>query len=122
MKSNAIAAGISGIVAGITEPAMYGVNMIYGKPMAAACIGAGIGGLISGIAEVKGYILGSAPSVFSLITFIGGDPAASFGVMHGVVFGAVGGLVTLVVAFALSFLTTKDNKPSVDKTVTTDNG
>ena len=115
-KSNAIAAGISGIVAGITEPAMYGVNMVYGKPMAAACIGAGIGGLISGIAEVKGYILGSAPSVFSLITFIGGDPSASFGVMHGVVFGAVGGIVTLAVAFALSFLATKDNKPSGTKT------
>jgi len=114
-KSNAIAAGISGIVAGITEPAMYGVNMVYGKPMAAACIGAGIGGLVSGIAEVKGYILGSAPSVFSLITFIGGDPSASFGVMHGVVFGAVGGIVTVTVAFALSFLATRDNKPSGDK-------
>ena len=114
-KSNAIAAGISGIVAGITEPAMYGVNMVYGKPMAAACIGAGIGGLVSGIAEVKGYILGSAPSVFSLITFIGGDPSASFGVMHGVVFGAVGGIVTVTVAFALSFLATKDKKPLGDK-------
>jgi len=114
-KSNAIAAGISGIVAGITEPAMYGVNMVYGKPMAAACIGAGIGGLVSGIAEVKGYILGSAPSVFSLITFIGGDPSASFGVMHGVVFGAVGGIVTVTVAFVLSFLATKDKKPLGDK-------
>ena len=117
-KSNAIAAGISGIVAGITEPAMYGVNMVYGKPMAAACIGAGIGGLVSGLAEVKGYILGSAPSVFSLITFIGGDPSVSFGVMHGVVFGAVGGIVTVAVAFALSFLATKDSKPSGDKTAT----
>ena len=83
--------------------------------MAAACIGSGIGGLVSGIAEVKGYILGSAPSVFSLITFIGGDPSASFGVMHGVVFGAVGGIVTVAVAFALSFLATKEKKTSGDK-------
>lgn len=110
-KSNAIAVGISGIVAGITEPAMYGVNMVYGKPMAAACIGAAVGGLVSGLAEVKGYILGASPSVFSLISFIGGDPSASFGVMHGVVFGAIGGIVTVAVAFLLSFLTMKDIKP-----------
>ena len=55
--------------------------------MAAACIGAGIGG----------------------------DPSASFGVMHGVVFGAVGGIVTVAVAFVLSFLATKDKKPLGDK-------
>ena len=55
--------------------------------MAAACIGAGIGG----------------------------DPSASFGVMHGVVFGAVGGIVTVTVAFVLSFLATKDKKPLGDK-------
>lgn len=60
-------------------------------------------------------ILGSAPSVFSLITFIGGDPSASFGVMHGVVFGAVGGIITVAVAFALSFLATKEKKTSGDK-------
>ena len=55
--------------------------------MAAACIGAGIGG----------------------------DPSASFGVMHGVVFGAVGGIVTVAVAFVLSFLATKDKKPLGDQ-------
>lgn len=108
LKSNAIAAGISGIVAGITEPAMYGVNLVYGKPMIAACIGSGVGGLISGIAGVKGYVMGSSPSIFSLLTFIGGDPNASFGVMHSVVFGAIGGAVTLALSFGLSYLSMKD--------------
>ena len=55
------------------------------------------------------------PDLVSPITFIGGDPSASFGVMHGGVFGAVGGIVTVAVAFALSFLATKDTKPSGDK-------
>ena len=54
------------------------------------------------------------PDLVSPITFIGGDPSASFGVMHGVVFGAVGGIVTVAVAFALSFLATRDNKPLGD--------
>jgi hypothetical protein len=35
--------------------------------------------------------------------------------VHGGVFGAVGGIVTVAVAFALSFLATKDKKPSGDK-------
>jgi len=108
LKSNAIAAGISGIVAGITEPAMYGVNLVYGKPMVSACIGAGVGGLISGIAGVKGYVMGSSPSIFSLLTFIGGDPNASFGIMHSVVFGAIGGAVTLALSFGLSYISMKD--------------
>ena len=106
VRSNAIAAGISGIVAGISEPAMYGVNMVYGKPMIAACVGAGVGGLISGITDVRGYVLGSSPSIFSLLTFIGGDPSASFGVMHSVIFGAVAGAVTIVTAFILSYMMT----------------
>ncbi len=109
-KSNAIAGGISAIVAGITEPALFGVNLVYGKPMIAACIGGGIGGLISGIAGVKGYVLGSSPSIFSPITFIGGDPSASFGVMHGAIFGAIGGAVTIVVTFVLSYVMMKDMK------------
>ena len=96
------------MVAGITEPAMFGVNLVYGKPMIAACIGAGLGGLFSGITEVRGYVMGASPSVFSLITFIGGDSEAAFGIMHGVVFGAIGGILTIMVAFVLSFVMMKD--------------
>ncbi|MER2024493.1 MAG: hypothetical protein ABS879_02595 [Eubacteriales bacterium] len=83
---------------------------LMGGSMAAACIGAGVGGIISGIAEVRGYVLGSSPSVFSLVTFVGGDPQASFGTLHGVVFGAIAGSVTIVTAFLLSYMTAGKGK------------
>ena len=43
-RSEGIACGISACVAGVTEPAMYGINMRYMKPMAAAVIGAAVSG------------------------------------------------------------------------------
>ena len=41
-KSEGIACAISAIVAGVTEPAMYGINMRFMKPMIGAVCGAGV--------------------------------------------------------------------------------
>ena len=79
-KSEGIASGISAVVAGVTEPAMYGINLRFMKPMIAAVIGAGVSGLFAGITGVKGYTMGGSPSILSLITFIGGEGNP----MHGV--------------------------------------
>lgn len=89
-KSEGIACGISALVAGITEPAMYGINMRFVKPMIASVIGAGIGGLIAGISGVKAFSMGGSPSLFSLITFIGGESNALHGLIWGIISGAIG--------------------------------
>ena len=44
MKQMAFPAGVSALLAGVTEPAMYGVTLKLKKPMIAACIAGGIGG------------------------------------------------------------------------------
>ena len=103
-KSEGIACGISAVVAGITEPAMYGINLAKVKPMIAAVIGAGIAGLFTGITGVKGYTMGGSPSLFSIITFIGGEKP-----MSGVYFGIVGAIIAIGVPFVLTTMLYKED-------------
>ena len=108
-RSEGIACGISATVAGVTEPAMYGINMRFGKPMVAAVAGAGISGLLAGIFSVKGFTMGGSPSFMSLITFIGVDPASSItNPYHGVIWGAICGVLSLAISFGLTFILFND--------------
>ncbi len=102
-RSEGIACGISAAVAGVTEPALYGINLRYMKPMIGAVAGAGAAGLLAGIMGVRGYTMGGSPSFLSLITFIGGDSP-----YHSVIWGAVCGALGLVISFAVSFVLYKD--------------
>jgi len=104
-KSEGIACGISAIVAGVTEPAMYGINLRYGKPMIGAVCGAGVAGLICGIFGVKGYTMGGSPSILSLIQFIGGDNP-----MRGVIFGAIAAAASIGLSFFLTTVLFKDEE------------
>jgi PTS system beta-glucosides-specific IIC component len=72
-KSTALACGISAVIAGVTEPALYGISLKYKKPMVGAMIGAGLAGLYAGITGVVQYTMIGAQSIFSLLPMIGGD-------------------------------------------------
>ena len=104
IRSEGIACGISACVAGVTEPAMYGINLRFMKPMIGAVIGAGIAGLFCGLTNVRCYTMGGSPSFLSLITFIGGEGNP----MHGVIFGAIGGVMSVLIAAVISFILYKD--------------
>ena len=96
-RSEGIACGISATIAGVTEPAMYGINMRYVKPMIGAVTGAAVAGLFCGLTGVKGYQTGGSPSFLSIVTFISeSDPTHSF------VFGNIGGVIALVVSAVLA--------------------
>lgn len=100
MKKMACPAAVSALLAGVTEPAMYGVTLKLKKPMVAACISGGIGGLIVGILQVKSYAF-VTPSMTSLVQFISPDGGKNF--LYAVIIFAV----TLVLSFVLSFILTK---------------
>jgi len=59
--------------------------------------------LFCGLTGVVGYTMGGSPSLLTLITFIGGDDP-----MHGVIFGAIGAVICLVLSFVISFILFKD--------------
>lgn len=112
-RSEGIASGISATIAGVTEPAMYGINMRYGKPLVAAITGAAVAGLICGLSGVRCYMPGGSPSVFSLVTFIGGTEP-----LHGVVFGVISGAAALVISFVLTIILHRD--PDIETSETID--
>lgn len=94
VKSTATAAGISAIVAGVTEPAMYGITLKYKTPMIAAVCGAGASGLYSGITHLVGYTMGGSPSALTLIQMIGGESFVNL----------INGAIALAIALGVSFL------------------
>ena len=59
MKGLASSAGVSALL-GITEPALFGVNLKYRFPFFCALIGSGFGAALAGLTQVKAASLGSA--------------------------------------------------------------
>ena len=78
-------------VCGITEPAMYGVNIKLKKPFTAVMIGGGIGGLYSGIVGLKGFAF-AIPGLPSLPIFIGAN-SMNF----------INAIITMIISFVATF-------------------
>lgn len=102
VKSLASSAGITG-VCGITEPALYGVNLRFKTPLYASMIGGGIGGLFMGIFKVKNYS-GGSPGFLTLPSYIGDDTLTSF------YFACIGAAIAVVIAFVVTLIIYKDEK------------
>jgi len=88
-KSVALPASLSAFL-GITEPAIFGVNLRFGRPFIAALVGGAAGGLIAGLFKVSATAYGITGIFGLLIT------------THNI----LAYLLVMVVAFAVSFLLT----------------
>lgn len=71
LKSTGFSCAVTGVIAGVTEPAMYGVNLKYRTPMIGAMIGSAVGGLVAGLLNVAIYAFASVSSIIGLPCFIG---------------------------------------------------
>ncbi|MEC3608206.1 beta-glucoside-specific PTS transporter subunit IIABC [Bacillus glycinifermentans] len=69
-KSLSLTTSITALM-GITEPAMYGVNMRLKKPFVSALLGGAVGGAFYGITGVASYIVGGNAGLPGIPTFIG---------------------------------------------------
>lgn len=114
LKAMSVPAIISGIF-GVTEPAIYGVTLPKKKPFVISCIAAGIGGAIIGFMNVKMYMMGGL-GIFALTTFIN----TATGEAGGMAICAVAAVISMVIAFVLTFITYKEDvveeKPIVKTT------
>lgn len=104
MKSLCSASGIAALL-GITEPAMFGVNLKLRYPFIAACIGSACGSAWIAFRHVLAIALGAA----GLPGFISVEPS------HWLDF-AIGLIISIVVAFSLTIVLAKrDARKQVKK-------
>ncbi|WP_062526854.1 beta-glucoside-specific PTS transporter subunit IIABC [Demequina rhizosphaerae] len=93
LKGVAGPASLSGIIAGITEPAIYGVTLRLKKPFIYGVIGGAVGGAIAAIggSAAEGFVLPSALTVVSTIN------------IGNFTLQLIGTGLAMVIAFSLTF-------------------
>ncbi|MDR6724516.1 PTS system beta-glucosides-specific IIC component [Paenibacillus amylolyticus] len=92
MKGIGLSAGVASLF-GITEPALYGVNLRLKRPFIAVLIGSTLAGAVAGITGVTAYSFVS-PSIISLPIFIGDEGFISL----------VWVILSVITSFVLTFI------------------
>ena len=99
-KSMSASSGLTALF-GITEPAMYGVNLKLKKPFLFALSSGLLGGIICGIAGVKRVVFGPT-GLATLPIFI--DPKNNM----NFIFAIIGLVISFITSFALTYFTYKN--------------
>lgn len=108
IKQLAASAGLTGLF-GITEPALYGVNLRFKTPLYAAMIGGGFGGLFMGITRVKNFT-GGSPGLLTLPSYIGDDT------LKHLYMACIGAAISIVLSFVISYILYRDPVTETSKT------
>ncbi|MQS75261.1 glucose PTS transporter subunit IIA [Companilactobacillus halodurans] len=87
-RSECISLAIGCIVAGVTEPAIYGVNLKYRRPMYGVMAGGFVGGFIASLLGAKAYVMGYS-NVLALPIFQKTIMAMVFGIIAAIATSAV---------------------------------
>lgn len=108
LRALGISTGLSAVL-GITEPALYGINLRYQKPLISAMVGGGLGGLFLGIMKVRRFQQ-VPPGLLSLPSFIGND-------INNLWFAVIGLLIAFVSSYVLQLFLglPQELKPEIDK-------
>lgn len=102
IRQLASSAGITA-VCGITEPALYGVNLRFKTPLYSSMIGGAVGGLFLGLFRVCNYS-GGSPGFLTLPSYIGGDTMMNF------VYACIGAIISVAVSFVSCLVLYKDKE------------
>ncbi len=105
IRKEGFSATVSALL-GVTEPAMFGINLKFKRPIYAVIIGAGIGGCLAGMLKVTAYAFVN-PAVVTLPIFIGKDKLSLF---YAVLVAVVSFVIPFVLTLILGF---KDEKEVV---------
>lgn len=114
LKQVAGASAVSAFLAGVTEPAMYGVTLKYKKPLYACMIAGGISGLYAGFVGLKCFVF-ATPAMLSIVQFINPDGGSNF--TNALIVAAI----TMIIAFVLTWiLGFEDPANEEEEDITTD--
>lgn len=110
-KSLAFTTGITALM-GITEPAMYGVNMKLKKPFIAAMIGGAAGGAYNGIASVKAFVITGNAGLPGIPVLIG--PGLS--IVHAIIALIIAFVVAIIAGYLIGFKDVPSDNNNVEAT------
>lgn len=96
LKALSLSTSVTAIM-GITEPAMYGVNMRFKKPFISALIGGAVGGAFLSLFKVKAYVIGGLAGLSGIPMVIG----ATFA--YAVIGFAIGFAAAALITYILGF-------------------
>lgn len=105
-KSDAISSSITALLAGITEPALFGVNLRYRTPLYASMIGNFVGCCVAGLFNVVGYTFVGSFGILGLPAFIGDRPNN----LLNIVIALLAGSVTTFAVVILLYKDTEENE------------
>ena len=94
LRTTAISAGIGALLSGVSEPALYGVNLRYKTPIAGGLVGGGVAGVMGAKAFSMGY-----SSILGVVIFEQTIGAILAGVA-----------ASLIVSFVATFILYKDGE------------
>lgn len=94
----AISSGVTALL-GVTEPALFGVNLKLKKPLIATTIGGGLGGLYAGITGVMRFGGGGA-GLAALGLYVGDN---SSNLINAIISAAIAFVVTFFIQWKLGF-------------------
>ncbi|WP_334332718.1 beta-glucoside-specific PTS transporter subunit IIABC [Companilactobacillus sp. HBUAS59544] len=100
----ASAAAISALLAGVTEPALYGVTLKYKKPLYASMISGAITGLFMGIVDLKSFAF-AVPSILSIPQFVNHNIPSNF------IYALIVVVASIVITFVLTLILGFDEEP-----------
>lgn len=96
-KQIAGSSAFSALLAGITEPALYGATLRLKRPMLGACIGAVAGGLFGGFFQLKCFGI-ATPAIVTIVQYVEESRPMSL------LIAALTILITVIVAFIATML------------------
>nr|WP_154889208.1 beta-glucoside-specific PTS transporter subunit IIABC [Paenibacillus xylanexedens] len=94
-KSLSYSTGLTALM-GITEPAMYGINMKFKKPFIAALIGGAVAGAFLGAFSVKAYFI-STVGLPGAASYVGPD-------ISNLLYALIAALIAFVVASVITYI------------------
>ena len=96
--AESLALGITALVGGVSEPAIFGIAINEKKVLAANIVGGFVGGLLMGIFKVKSFAMASF-GIFGIITTIGEGSS--------ILLAAISMLAGCAIAFIIGFMPQK---------------
>lgn len=104
LRQTALAAASSAIIAGITEPALYGVAVRLKRPMIASVITGFVAGAVAGMAGLASHSM-AAPGLFTSVQFIDRDNPMT------IAWVAIVMILSIVLSFVLTLVIGFDDLP-----------